>query len=227
MMPIAIEITIYLDRYFDIGNSRAGIVLTGVAMSATDEVLCNHPFFGENRGEVHQTLSLEPAFPGAKYEITAWGRLELLVCTYEDRSDPNAEGLTRLAGSLTPVFNGERHGLNYHGWLALPGFGRAKFTDGSLVGFEPETSRPGDVAANEKELTTLESVVWTSALSGRYTAIAVCTGSLDRMWNTFTVGNRSRSNSSANLDCRRLEKRSAILGPWGPNAVSLIESRRT
>ena len=107
-------------------------------MSLLDEVLCNHPLFGEHRGERHQTHSVEPVFPGATYEITAAGRLELLECTYEDRSDPNAEGWARLAGCLTPVFTGERRDLNYHGWLTLPGFGRVKFTDGSLVGFEPE-----------------------------------------------------------------------------------------
>ena len=38
-----------------------------------------------------------------------------------------------------PVFTGEGRDLNYHGWLALTGLGRAKFTDGSLVGFKPET----------------------------------------------------------------------------------------
>lgn len=120
-------------------------------MSVPDEVLCNHLLFGKHRGEIHQTHSLGPVFPGATYEITASGRLELLVCTYEDRSDPNAEGWARLAGSLTPVFTGERHDLNYHGWLSLPSLGRAKFTDGSLVGFEPETSCPGDDVVNERK----------------------------------------------------------------------------
>jgi hypothetical protein len=115
-------------------------------MSLADEVVCNHPLFGEHRGETHQTHDLDSVFPGATYEITALGRLELLECTYEDRSDHNAEGWARLAGSMTPVFTGERRDLDYHGWLALPGFGRAKFTDGSLVGFEPETRRPGDPA---------------------------------------------------------------------------------
>ena len=118
-------------------------------MCLADEVLCDHPLFGEHRGETHQTHSLGPVFPGATYEITASGRLELLECTYEDRSDHSAEGLARLAGSMTPVFTDERRNLNYHGWLALPGFGRAKFTDGSLVGFEPETRRPGAVPADE------------------------------------------------------------------------------
>jgi hypothetical protein len=112
-------------------------------MSVFDEVLCNNPIFGDHRGETHQTHSLESVFPGTTYEITVSGRLVLLECTYEDRSDPNAEGLARLAGSLTPVFTGERRDLDYHGWVALTGFGRAKFTDGSLVGFEPETGSDG------------------------------------------------------------------------------------
>jgi len=112
-------------------------------MSVFDEVLCDHPLFGDHRGETHQTHSLEPVSPGTTYEITVSGRLVLLECTYEDRSDPNAAGLARLAGSLTPVFTGERRDLNYHGWVALTGPGRAKFTDGSLVGFEPETSSDG------------------------------------------------------------------------------------
>ncbi len=101
-----------------------------------DEVLCNHPLFGEHRGETHQTDSLEPAFPGAAYEITVSGRLELLVCIYEDHSDGGAQGWARFVGALTPVFTGERHDLQFHGWLKLSGFGRAKFTDGILVAFE-------------------------------------------------------------------------------------------
>lgn len=112
-------------------------------MSVYDEVLCNHPLFGEHRGETHQTHDLDSVFPATTYEITVSGRLELLECTYEDRSDPNAEGWALLAGALTPVFTGERRDLNYHGWLALTGFGRAKFTDGLLVGFEPETRGVG------------------------------------------------------------------------------------
>lgn len=44
----------------------------------------------------------------------------------------------RFAGSLTPVFTVARRNLNYHGWLDLSCFGRAKFTDGTIVAFEPE-----------------------------------------------------------------------------------------
>jgi hypothetical protein len=58
------------------------------AMSVTGEILCNHALLGAHRGEIHQTQSLRPVFPGAAYEITARGWLELLVCTYEDRSAP-------------------------------------------------------------------------------------------------------------------------------------------
>jgi hypothetical protein len=105
-------------------------------VSVPDEVVCSHPLFGEHSGEKYQTSSLVAIFPGATYEVTASGRLELLVFNYEDRSDPDAEGIARLFGALTPVFTGERRDLNYHGWLELSGFGRAKFTDGTLVAFE-------------------------------------------------------------------------------------------
>src|ERR1700738_1250824 len=113
------------------------------AMSVSDEIRCNHPLFGEHRGEIHETYSLNPVFPGARYEITAWGRLELLECTYEDRSDPDAEGWERLAGAMMPVSTGERKDLNYHGWLELWLLGRTKFTDGQLIAFEPCSERAG------------------------------------------------------------------------------------
>ena len=105
-------------------------------MSVMDEILCNHQLFGDHRGKTYQTDSLNAVFPGAKYEITATGRLELLVCDYEDHSDPNAAGFASLFGALTPVFTGERRDVNFHGWLGLSGLGRAKFTDGTLVAFE-------------------------------------------------------------------------------------------
>jgi hypothetical protein len=70
--------------------------------------------------------------------------LELLECTYEDRSDPNASGILRLAGMLTPVFTGQRFDIGLHGWVEFPGFGRAKLTDGTMVAFDPdaEPSKP-------------------------------------------------------------------------------------
>jgi hypothetical protein len=116
-----------------------------VPVKIPDAVRCNHSLFGKHRGATHETNSFDSVFPGATYEITATGRLELLVCTYEDRSDPNAQGWKRLTGILTPVFTGERRDLNYHGWLVLTGFGRAKFTDGTLVDVEPETRDSGEV----------------------------------------------------------------------------------
>ena len=102
-------------------------------MGMYDNVLCNNDLFGKHRGETHQTTSLDPAFPGDTYEITSLGRLELLEARFEDRSDPNAQGLGRFAGSVTPVFTGNRRDLNYHGWLELSSFGRPKFTDGTIV----------------------------------------------------------------------------------------------
>jgi hypothetical protein len=106
-------------------------------MGALDDVLCNNDLFGKHKGETHYTTSLEPVFPGSTYEITPTGRLELLECTDENRSDLNAKGWERLGGMLAPVYNGKRSDIGLHGWLNFPGFGRAKFTDGNLVAFEP------------------------------------------------------------------------------------------
>jgi hypothetical protein len=107
-----------------------------------DEVICNHELFGEHNGETHQTKDLH-CLGGflEKYEITPSGRLEFLVYTVEDRSDPTLEGIARWAGMLTTVYTGGRRDLNYHGWLYLSCFGRAKFTDGTMVAFEPEPER--------------------------------------------------------------------------------------
>jgi len=113
-------------------------------MGVHDDVRCNNDLFGDHRGETHYTRSLNPVFPGSTYEITPTGRLELLECTYEDRSDPNARGWLRLGGSMTPVFTGQRCDIGLHGWVEFPGFGRAKFTDGTMVAFDPdaEPSKP-------------------------------------------------------------------------------------
>ena len=65
-------------------------------MGVLDDVLCNNDLFGDHKGETHRTQSLHPGFPGSTYEITPTGWLELLDCTYEDRSDPNAPRWLRL-----------------------------------------------------------------------------------------------------------------------------------
>jgi hypothetical protein len=106
-------------------------------MGVLDDVLCNNDLFGDHKGETHYTQSLHQVFPGSTYEITPAGRLELLECTYEDRSDPNAAGCLRLGGMMTPVFTGRRTDVALHGWVEFPRFGRAKFTDGTMVAFEP------------------------------------------------------------------------------------------
>jgi len=98
-------------------------------------VRCTHKFCRR------ATKGLDSVFPGSTYEITPAGRLELLECTYEDRSDPNAPGFQRLAGMLTPVFTGQRRDIGLHGWLRFPGLGQAKFTDGTMVAFEPESEQ--------------------------------------------------------------------------------------
>jgi hypothetical protein len=110
-------------------------------MGVLDEVLCNNDLFGAHKGETQWTRSLHPVFPGSTYEITPAGRLELLEGTYEDRSDPNAPGCLRVAGMMTPVHTGKRSDIAPHGWVEFPGFGRAKFTDGALVAFEPESGQ--------------------------------------------------------------------------------------
>jgi hypothetical protein len=113
-------------------------------MGLSDEVLCNHHLFGVHKGETHRTCDLNAGIPEETYEITPSGRLELLEYTVEDRSDPTLEGIMKLFGLMTPVFTGGRRDLNYHGWLKLSFFGRAKFTDGWLVGFEPEPNQPSE-----------------------------------------------------------------------------------
>jgi hypothetical protein len=110
-------------------------------MRPFDDVLCNNDLFGDHKGETHCTQSLNSVFPGSKYEITPMGRLELLECTYEDRSDPNASRWLRLAGMMTPVFTGQRSKVALHGWVEFPGFGRAKFTDGTMVAFVPASEQ--------------------------------------------------------------------------------------
>jgi hypothetical protein len=114
-------------------------------MGMFDEVLRNHELFGEHKGETHQTKDLH--WLGGlleKYEITPSGRLEFLEYTIEDRSDPTLKGIARLGGSMTMVFTGGRRDLDYHGWLYLSCFGRAKFTDGTMIAFESEPDQPGE-----------------------------------------------------------------------------------
>ena len=89
-------------------------------MGVLDGVLRNNDLFGEHKGETHCTQISHPVFPGSTYEITPVGRLELLECTYEDRSDSNAMGILRLAGMVTPVFTGRRIDVALHGWLEFP-----------------------------------------------------------------------------------------------------------
>jgi hypothetical protein len=115
-------------------------------MGMFDEVICNHELFGVHKGETHQTKDLH-CCGGLldKYEITPSGRLEFLEYTVEDRSDPNAQGIERFSGTSTTVFTGGRRHLNYHGWLELSCFGRAKFTEeGTMVAFEPEPDQPSE-----------------------------------------------------------------------------------
>ena len=45
---------------------------------------------------------------------------------------------------MTLVFTGRRSDVALHGWVVFPGFGRAKFTDGTIVAFEP-ASKPSNL----------------------------------------------------------------------------------
>lgn len=56
-------------------------------MGVFDDVRCNNDLFGKHKSETHPTRSLDPVFPGSTYEITPSGRMELLVCTYDDRGE--------------------------------------------------------------------------------------------------------------------------------------------
>ena len=38
---------------------------------------------------------------------------------------------------MTPIFTGQRSDVALHGWVEFPNFGRAKFTDGTMVAFVP------------------------------------------------------------------------------------------
>jgi hypothetical protein len=39
--------------------------------------------------------------------------------------------------------------MNLHGWVDFPGFGRAKFTDGTMMAFMPASSQSGPAPASE------------------------------------------------------------------------------
>jgi hypothetical protein len=110
-------------------------------MGVPDDTLYYHDLFGDHRGETHFMQSVHPVSPGPTYEINPTGRPELLECTCEDRSDPNAPHWLRLAGMMTPIFTGQRSDVALHGRVVFPGFDRSKFTDGTLVGFEPESDQ--------------------------------------------------------------------------------------
>ncbi len=119
-------------------------------MGVLDDVICNNDLFGKHKGETHYTQSLNPVFPGSTYEITPSGRLELLECTYEDLSDPNVQGWEQLVGIMTPVFTGQRHDMDWHGWVEFPGFGRAKFTNGTMAAFEADSDQSNPAPMQER-----------------------------------------------------------------------------
>lgn len=163
-------------------------------MGVLDDVLCNNDLFGDHKGETHCTQSLRPVFPGSTYEITPTGRLELLECTYEDRSDPNAPRWLRLVGVMTPVFTGKRSDVALHGWVEFPGFGRAKFTDGTLVAFEPELDPSTE--RNQPPSTGIQS---SSAPAQRSTIIMSGGGPAEYLRHFFSELERLKRRSSCDV----------------------------
>jgi hypothetical protein len=134
-------------------------------LEVLDDVLCNNDLFGKHKGEMHYTKSLNPAFPGYMYEITPAGRLDLLECTYEDRSDPNASGWRRIDGMMTPILTEQRSDVALHGSVELQEFGRAIFREGTIVAFQPESDRslernqPSDTEVLSSSTSALKSTL--------------------------------------------------------------------
>lgn len=56
---------------------------------------------------------------------------------------------------MTPVFTGQRTDVAMHGWVEFPGFGRAKFTDRTLVAFEPHLNQ--SLGRNQKPPAGIQS----------------------------------------------------------------------
>lgn len=160
-------------------------------MGMFDEVLCNHELFGVHKGETQQTKSLN-WFGGAleQYEITPSGRLEFLEYITEDRGDPNAQGWVRLGGAMTMVFTGGRRDLNYHGWLDLSCFGRAKFTDGMLVAFEPEPGKPRESASSDEVSTATQCGEMGGVAEGD--PVPESTEEIERRWDLAVIARRFR-----------------------------------
>lgn len=115
-------------------------------MGMFDNVECEFLLPGSLEGREWQTKSFAEPFL-RKHRITVNGRLLRELVHYEDRSAPNAVGLAKLAGMMTPVHDGWED-LNYHGVVnfygtagAEPEFDwheyNATFEHGQLVRIEP------------------------------------------------------------------------------------------
>lgn len=121
-------------------------------MGMFDTVICECPLpDSPPEGIWWQTKDFD--CPGMEdYKITTEGRLLHELVRYEDHSDPNAEGLARLRGMMTPIREGWED-LSFHGVLNFYGYDHrqdgaapydpalwyeynAKFTDGQLVSIE-------------------------------------------------------------------------------------------
>lgn len=86
-------------------------------MGAFDNARCKYPLpwpEAADFGEQWQTKSPDAPW-GELWEIREDGTLWHQDCEYEDRSDPNAEGFTRLLGSMTPVNHRWQHMAYWNG----------------------------------------------------------------------------------------------------------------
>ena len=105
-------------------------------MSLFDTIRCEYPLpdLDDPTTIEFQSKSLECLMND--YRITKEGRLLRIDCRYEDHSDPNAKGLLRFAGCMTPIPIGDTD-MNYHGWLNFYG---NQYT-GELFLIDPNTGK--------------------------------------------------------------------------------------
>lgn len=91
-------------------------------MGMYDTVVCRYPLPGVAGGETARSYQTKSLFKNLDlYEITADGSLMYQAYEIEDRSDPKAEGLERLCGTMTRV--------NLR-WEPCPHTGEVLFYDG-------------------------------------------------------------------------------------------------
>ena len=115
-------------------------------MGMFDYIRCEFPFPGDSR-TVYQTKDTPSQFMDT-YVIGTDGALRMEVCDFEDRSDPEAEGIAALFGVMTRVPTGEwREVVDFHQDLVFYNRDRefkARFTDGRCVWVKETTRGPAE-----------------------------------------------------------------------------------